>query len=297
MLVELHITDFALVDDLRLDTAPGFNVLTGETGAGKSIVVDAVNAALGERTTSDAVRTGASKAVVEAVFDVSSCPQVAQTARDLGFDPDDGILILSREIVVQGKSQARINGRPATTSAVREISSRLVDIHGQHEHQSLLQTPLHIDVFDSWCGDDVSKLRGRTETVHAELIELLGEREKFETDQRERARALDLYKFEQSEIEAAGIEEGEEDELVEERNRLANAEKLREAAAEAYQALSTEGGGVDALGAAAASAERIVEMDASAKELSETLNAALFGAQEALASVREYREDVEANPQ
>ncbi len=296
MLTELHITNFALVDDLRLEVGGGFNVLTGETGAGKSIIVDAMSAALGERTGSEVVRTGAEKCLVEAVFDVSGEPSAIEAAMEYGFEPEDGLLILSREITRAGRSQGRINGRPTTASVLREITGRLVDIHGQHEHQSLLSVPLHIEIFDSWCGGDVMRLRNEARETHEQLSSLRGERSRLRTDERERARLLDLYKFQAEEIEAAKLSPGEEEGLAQERNRLANAEKLFEAASEVAGALGAEAGAVDGLSAAAAAADRIAQMDPSMSEVGETLNTALISAQEALLAIRDYQDEIEANP-
>lgn len=296
MLTELHITNFALVDDLRVEVGEGFNVLTGETGAGKSIIVDAMSAALGERTGSEVIRTGAEKCVVEAVFDASGSPEAIQAASDYGFEPEDGLLILSREITRAGRSQGRINGRPTTASVLREITSRLVDIHGQHEHQSLLSVPLHIDIFDSWCGGEVMALREEARAVHGELSALRSERERLQTNERERARLLDLYKFQAEEIDVAKLSPGEEEDLAQERNRLANAEKLFEVASEVATALGSETGAVDSLSTASAAAERIAQMDPSMSEMLETLNTALISAQEALLAVRDYQDEIEANP-
>jgi len=296
MLTELHITNFALVEDLRVEVGEGFNVLTGETGAGKSIIVDAMSAALGERTGSEVIRTGAEKCVVEAVFDATGSPDAVRAAVDYGFEPEDGLLILSREITRGGRSQGRINGRPTTASVLREITGRLVDIHGQHEHQSLLSVPLHIEIFDSWCGGEVTALRDDARAVHGELAALRSERERLQTDERERARLLDLYKFQAEEIDAAKLSPGEEEDLVQERNRLANAEKLFEAASEVATALGSETGAVDGLSIASSAAERIAQMDPSMSEMLEALNTALISAQEALLAVRDYQDEIEANP-
>lgn len=296
MLIELHIRNFALIDELRVELGSGFSALTGETGAGKSIVVDAINAALGERVGSEVVRTGADKAVVEAVFDVSDSPNAASIAESLGYEGDDGVIILSREIAREGRSQCRINGRPATASVVKDISSHLVDIHGQHEHQSLLAPQLHAGIFDAWCGEKVTALKERAAAAYSELSKLESELSRLRSDQRERARLLDLYGFQVDEIQAANLEPGEEEILEQERNRLANAEKLYAAASEVYQALGDDGGGVDALSNASLSAIRIAHLDPSMEPLIETINNALIAAQEAQSSIRDYMEEVEANP-
>jgi len=296
MLTELHIQNFALIDDLRLEVGPGFSVLTGETGAGKSIIVDAMSVALGERAGSEMVRTGAEKAVVEAVFDVSDNQPAADIASEYGFEPQEGLLILSREIARGGRSQSRINSRPTTTAVQKEITGRMIDIHGQHEHQSLLSIPIHIDIFDAWCGPDVARLREQAHCLYVELSDVLAERDRLQTDERERARMLDLYQFQSDEIAAANLQPGEEEELANERNRLANAEKLYAAASEIHDALAGDGAAIDSLGSASISAERMARMDPSMESFVETINQALIAAQDALAAIRDYRDEVEANP-
>lgn len=297
MLVELHINNFALIDSLRLEVGAGFNVLTGETGAGKSIIIDAIGATLGERMGSEVVRTGADKALVQAVFDVSGNPAAVAIITEYGFEPEDGMLILSREIAKAGRSQCRINGHIATTSVLKEITARLIDIHGQHEHQSLLSVPLHIDMFDAWCGKQVINLRNEARGLYDELSALTSERERLMTDERERTHLLDLYKFQLDEIQTAELQLDEDEELTSERNRLANAEKLYATASEIHESLGAEeSGAVDALGSAALSAEKMALMDSSLEEFVETLNAALISAQEAFASIRDYRDEIEFNP-
>lgn len=296
MLIELHIQNFALIDDLRLEACAGFNVLTGETGAGKSIIVDAMSAALGERTGAEVVRTGTDKALVEAVFNVDNNPDVLYTAQEFGFEPEDGLIILSREIAQGGRSQCRINGRPATASIVKEITSLLMDIHGQHEHQSLLSPATHIDIYDAWCPERVITLRQQVGEVYTKLSAVIRERDNLQTDERERARLLDLYNFQVEEITSANLQPGEEEELSQERNRLANAEKLFSVASEIRDALNTDGGSIDGLNAASGAAEKMAVMDPSMSGFVENLNTALIAAQDALLAIRDYMDEVEANP-
>lgn len=297
MLVELHVRDFALIDDLHFEIGPGFSVLTGETGAGKSIIVDALSTALGERTGPEVIRTGAEKCVVEAVFDTSDSPAAAAAAADLGFEIEDDALIVSREISRSGRSQARINGRPTTASALREITSRLIDVHGQHEHQSLLLVSTHGQVLDAWIGEEAAHLRSTVEELYSRLQAARAERDRLQTDERERARMLDLYKFQLDEIEAARLSEDEENSLIAERNRLANAERLCAAASEIHRNLAgDEGCAVDRLSEAARAAQRIEALDPSISALSESLGTALIAAQEAASAILLYIDKVEANP-
>ncbi|MEX0837355.1 MAG: AAA family ATPase, partial [Gemmatimonadota bacterium] len=152
MLSELRIRDYAVVDDLTLTLAPGLNVLTGETGAGKSIIVGALSLLLGERASSSVVRTGADRATVEAVFEIADLPAVRDRLEELGFRADDDMLILRREVAAEGRNRAWVNGSPATAGVVGELGTALVDLHGQHEHQTLLRQREQRDILDAFAG-------------------------------------------------------------------------------------------------------------------------------------------------
>ncbi len=296
MLTELYIRNFALIDELRLELDPGFTVLTGETGAGKSIIVDAVAAVLGERATSDVVRSGADKCLIQAVFDIAEAPSASQIASELGYSPEDGFLILTREIAKEGRAGCRINGRAAPASILREITAHLVDLHGQHEHQSLLAIVNHRNIFDSWLGKEAQALKSHIRHLWEELQDVLAEKERLQAHERDRARLIDLYKYQLEEIRAAELKCGEEEELLAERNRLANSEKLLQASAEIYGLLGSDGSAVDCLSKAAATAERIAVIDPAFSSIAEQLQTALTAAQEAVLSLRNHEEQIEANP-
>lgn len=307
MLVELHVTNFALIDHLDLSFGAGLNILTGETGAGKSIIIDALGLALGERAGHDLVRTGAGKATVEAVFDLKNAPdEIRQKLAEAGLngedDGEDGdTLLVTRELAKGGKSSCRINGRLMPVAVLKEIAEGLVDVHGQHEHQSLLAADRHIDILDNWGGKDALALRQQVADLSAEANRLKREREKLRTDARERARMLDLYRFQQEEIVGASLKAGEEDELTADRTRLANSEKLSAAATDAYATLSGaergSGGALDALNAALAAVEHAAGLDENLAPLIETLQNAVVYAEDAARGLRVYQETVEFNPE
>ena len=307
MLVELHVTNFALIDHLDLSFGAGLNILTGETGAGKSIIIDALGLALGERAGHDLVRTGAGKATVEAVFDLSHAPaEMRQKLIDAGLSGDgsdeDDTLLVTRELAKNGsKSQCRINGRLMPVAVLKEIAEGLVDVHGQHEHQSLLAADRHIDILDNWGGKDALALRQQVADLSSEANALKREREKLRTDARERARMLDLYRFQQEELGQANLRPDEEEELAADRTRLASSEKLSAAAAEAYTALSGgergAGGALDALNGALASVEHAANLDENLAPLVETLQSAVVYAEDAARDLRVYQESVESNPE
>lgn len=313
MLTELSIENFALVDRQRLPFGPGLNILTGETGAGKSILLDALGLVLGERAGAEMVRHGADRARVEAVFSVdegASGARLRETLEHGGVDADEGVLILSRDLSASGKSSVRINGRPATVGMLKSIGDALVDIHGQHEHQSLLAVERHADILDAWCGTETLALKAAVAEAWAELQAVAKELAGLKQDARERARNLDLLSFQRDEIDAAAPKPGEDDELTAERLRLASAEKLHAAASGAYVALhgggsvatsargggNESGGALDGLTTAVAEIEHAARLDERLAPLLESLQNALYAGEEAARDVRNYRDEIEFNP-
>ena len=305
MLAELHVTNFALIDRLDLLFGPGLNILTGETGAGKSIIIDALGLALGERAGSDLIRTGASRATVEAVFNLSQArAEVRQKLVEAGLDSEDdeNTLLVTRELSrAGGKSQCRLNGRLMPISLLKEIAEGLVDVHGQHEHQSLLSSDRHIDILDNWAGKDALTLRSEVAALSAQANALKREREQLHTDARERARMLDLYRFQSEEITDAALKPGEEEALTADRCRLANSEKLSAAALESYDLLTGGdrgiGGALDALNAALSSVDHAVALDETLSPVAEALQSAVAYAEDAGRELRVYQETVEFNPE
>jgi len=218
MLVYLTIRNLAVIEHVSVEFGPGLTVLTGETGAGKSILVEAVGLLLGGRASSDLVRTGEDAAVIEAQFD------------DNGRD-----VIVRREVSAQGRSRAFIDGTLATASALRELSDRLIELHGQHEHQVLLDSDSHIDLLDHVAG--LGALRGSTGAAFAALQALGAERAALHLNEREKAARTDLLTFQHGEISRTAITVGEDEQLAARRQVLANAERLQRLAADAYAAL------------------------------------------------------------
>jgi DNA repair protein RecN (Recombination protein N) len=211
---------------------------------------------------------------------------------------EDGLVILGREISASGRSTFRINGRMCTASTAREVAADLIDIHGQHDHQSLLSPDRHVEFLDAWSGKELLALRRRVQELFAELRTTRKDLDALVTSERDRARQLDLFRFQLEEIEAAGLQVGEEEELQADRARLANAEKLAAAAAAAREAL--DGGEIaaaDLLSGAAREVEGIAAIDESVAPLAELLETALAAAQEAAAGLRSYAETLEFNPE
>ena len=299
MIRQLFVKDFAVIDELNLEFGSGLNLLTGETGSGKSIIVDAISIALGERSDSDAVRSGCDKAIVEAVLDLEGSSEAQRLLEDAGFSPEDGCVIVSREVQKTGKSQCRINGRPATVSLLKEITDHLVDTHGQHEHQFLLRADRHLDVLDLWCGADVLSLRTEVAEGYAELRRFKGELEQLKTDERDRIRMMDLYQFQAQEIANANLMPNEEEELLADRSRLANAEKLHAATSTAFELLGDRAGDnstQDTLSEAVMSLQGPADLDPRLQPMVESLQSALYQVEDATRELRSYRDAVEFNP-
>jgi DNA repair protein RecN (Recombination protein N) len=233
LLSRLHIENIAVIKNADLDLANGFNVLTGETGAGKSILIDSINLALGERVSKDIVRAGTSTAHVSALFSELS-EQVSAELAALGYDCTDELLI-QRDISADGRGSCRISGRPATVSILRSVGRMLVNIHGQHENQALLSPEKHIAYLDRFAGTDellksYSEAFRQTKMIAAEL-------DGIETDAAQKERRIDLLKYQIEEIESAGLQEDEEEELRAKKLRIVHAEKIASAVSGASAAL------------------------------------------------------------
>jgi DNA repair protein RecN (Recombination protein N) len=303
MLLTLTIRNFAIIDSAEITFSPGMNVLTGETGAGKSILIDALGCVLGERTSPEMVRAGARSATVDAVFDVSSTQNaeaIAAALAELEVETDDGELILSREIQATGRSSARLNGRPTTASVLSQIGALLVDVHGQSDHLSLLKPAAQLDLLDRYAR--TMDLRERFRQVFAELRDVRERQASFERGARERMQRMDLLQYQVEEIREAAPQIDEDVQLMAERSRLANAERLALDAALVYAQISGSDTGDEApsatalLRTASHALQEIVELDPDVRELSERLNDALFALEDVAAGIRDYRDEIEADP-
>lgn len=226
MLSNLYIENIAVIEKTSIDFKKGLNVMTGETGAGKSIVIDSINAVLGNRTSKELIRTGASSAFVSAEFTNLSEKAIA-VIYEAGFELEDGELLIQREISTTGKNKCRINGRPATVSTLKEIGVQLINIHGQHESYELMSTELHISYIDKLAGLE-SEIEAYQE-VYKKYKKLSAELKKATVDESERERKIDLLKYQIDELEDADLRDGEYEELNEQKAVLQNSEKIIEA--------------------------------------------------------------------
>ncbi len=297
MLSELLIRNLAIIDEVQVPFQPGFNVLTGETGAGKSIIIHALNFLLGARSDIDLIRTGAETMVVEAVFDLRHCPQVRAVLDELGIEPDDETLILSRELSRSGRSRCRINGRAATVAMLKQIGKALVDIHGQHEHQSLLDPASHLRFLDLFGGEEISQRKERYTQLYRQLLAIEREIRELQQSERDRIHRLDLLRYQRDEIDRANLREGEEEELLQERALLANAERIAERVSFALQRLSGDRGALDMLGDAIQALKEVSQLSEALQQWHEMLTQAFDSVQEVALELERSAARIEFDPE
>jgi DNA repair protein RecN (Recombination protein N) len=322
MLVELTITNFAIIDSLRLSLEPDFNVFTGETGAGKSIILDAISALVGGRAGAEVVRAGAERAIVEGIFDVSDATlsagadeapsadeeqdesgeredSIASILSAQGIEPEDSLLILAREISANGRSVARIAGRAAPVAVLQRLAAHLVDIHGQGDHLTLLRPAQHLYFLDRYA--NTVDLRGEVAQVVAELRTTQRDLARLERDDQELERRLDLLRFQVDEITAARLTPGELESLEQERKRLASVERLGELASVAHTALAGDEtgetpGAVELLATAQRALGDLLRLDTTLEGDANSLTQAAALADDAATSLRAYQDELVVDP-
>ncbi|AUS08545.1 DNA repair protein RecN [Laceyella sacchari] len=297
MLKELVIRQFAIIEEVRLQLSEGFHVLTGETGAGKSILIDALGLVIGGRASAEFVRYGADKAEIEAVFEVSASHPAYALLQEWGFAADElDTLIIRREITASGKSVCRINGRTITLAMLKQMGQTLLDISGQHEHQALLRVEEHLSWLDTFAGNEVIAVREQYQARFREYQALKKELARYHMDQQDLAYRVDMLQFQAQEIEAAALVPGEEEELEQERSRLAHAEKLMMHTTHAYQHLNGEQGGLEQVQEALTHLEGMAEVDESLGGLLESAQSAYYQLEEVARAIARYRDAFEYDP-
>jgi len=300
MLVELSIRNLALIEELRLRLEPGFTVLTGETGAGKSIIIDALSVALGDRADSALVRTGCEEGEVEAVFEASGSAAAIAVLAEAGVEPEEGLIILRRLLSAAGRSRCYLNGRAATLSALRAVGNALVDIHGQHEHQTLIHEATHLEFLDTFAGAEHLERRREFARAMAERASARAALSRHLAEERERHQRLDLLRFQVEELRSAALEPDEDVALEAERRVLANAEALRLGALAAHEALDGEAeGAASTLVALQTAQERLgqlTHLDPTLREAAEAVARAAYEAEDAARQLSAYVERLEADP-
>ena len=295
MLLELVIENYAVIERLRVCFHAGLNLLTGETGSGKSIVVDALGLLLGGRASAETVRTGESRARVAGIFDVRDHAAIRRLLEPAGLEIEEGELLIEREILAGGKSRAFVGSRPVAVSLLKDLAPHLADIHGQHDQQLLFSPDAQRDMLDAFAGH--RELLDRAGAVYQEWRGATAELEELERSEQEKLRLLDLWQFQRKEIEGAGLEPDEEAALENERRVLQNVQRLQETAGTAYTAVYD--GPTSALSLTGVTAKRVEDLcriDSSLEGLREHLKSADLSLQEVSYALRDYLSRLEANP-
>ncbi len=295
MLIELRIRNLAVIEDLSVELGPGLNTLTGETGAGKSIIVGALSLLLGERASSESVRAGADRASVEAVFDVLERPELRARLEELGFEPDDEVLVLRREVQAEGRNRAWINGSPTTAGVVGDFGRSLVDLHGQHEHQTLLRPSEQRAILDSFAG--VRELSDRVRELHHLASELRDRRTRRDARGRDLRERAGFLRSQLDEIEDARVLPDEDERVHEELGRLEHAEELARESEAVHGLLQADDSSVsERLAEARNALDRLSHFDPKLAALRDEVDELYHRAAEAGRAAGKYSTDVDVSP-
>lgn len=281
MLKELSIKNFAIIEEVSVSFSDGLTVLTGETGAGKSIIIDAVHLLAGGRGSQEFIRHGAKKAELEGLFYIQNAQHpVFQKLQDVGIEADDDSVILRRDINDHGKSVCRVNGKLVTIAILREIGGSLIDIHGQHESQELMDERLHIYLLDQFAGNKIQKAKESYSGLFQKYMKLKKELASVSDNEQQIAQRIDLYQYQINEIDAIELIDNEDEDLQSERKKFQNYHKTFERISAAQEALNGESKGLDWIGNAMSELEDIASFDESYKEQAELVSNSFYSLQE-----------------
>lgn len=298
LLQELSIKNFAIIDELFLSVEKGLTVLTGETGAGKSIIIDAINLLVGGRGSSEFVRHGEKKAEIEGLFilDDASHP-CYERASEFGIEIEEGMIILQRDISASGKSVCRINGKLVTISILREIGASLIDIHGQHEHQELMNEFHHLTLLDQYGNIEIEQALNNYTDLYKEYAQVLSRLKDLSENEQQMAHRLDLIQFQLQEIQKADLQLNEDEKLLEEKRKLMNFERLFDALKTSYGALQGEQRGLDWVGLVMSQLETAAELEEDFEPLLETVSNCFYLLEDAARAIRNEYDSLEFNPE
>ncbi|MFG6114394.1 DNA repair protein RecN [Halobacillus sp. MO56] len=297
MLMELSIRDFAIIDQISVNFKDGLTVLTGETGAGKSIIIDAIQLLAGGRGSVEFVRYGSKKAEIEGLFSVEGYHPVYDKGEEFGVDiEEDGMIVLHRTITSQGKSICRVNGKLVTLAILREFGKTLIDIHSQHETQSLMDVERHIELLDLYADKEITQAKEEYLKLYDKYQSLRVRFRELNDNEQEMAQRLDLLEFQWNELQAAELEPNEDTVLTEERNRLVNYEKIYSGIQDAYQALYGEQKGLDWVSHALTALEGAKDYDEQIKKMSEEMSNHYYLMEEMTFQLSSQLEQLEFDP-
>ncbi|MCY9427339.1 DNA repair protein RecN [Bacillus spizizenii] len=297
MLAELSIKNFAIIEELTVSFERGLTVLTGETGAGKSIIIDAISLLVGGRGSSEFVRYGETKAELEGLFLLESGHPVFDVCTEQGIDVSDEMIVMRRDISTSGKSVCRVNGKLVTIASLREIGRLLLDIHGQHDNQLLMEDENHLRLLDKFAGAEVESALQAYQEGYQRYMKLLKKLKQLSESEQEMAHRLDLIQFQLEEIESAKLELNEDEQLQEERQQISNFEKIYGSLQNAYNALRSEQGGLDWVGMASAQLEDISDINEPLKKLSESVSNSYYLLEDATFQMRNMLDELEYDPE
>ncbi|KGG81413.1 DNA repair protein RecN [Caloranaerobacter azorensis H53214] len=302
MLLELNISNFIIIDKMKITLSKGFNIITGETGSGKSIVIDALNILLGGRASRDYIRTGCDKAFIEGLFYLEKLENIKDVLDEYGIEfEQDNMLLISREIFSSGKSISRINGRVVTLSMLNKLTKKLVDLHGQHEHQSLLLVENHIELLDSLGKENIESLIIDVKKEFDRLKKLKNRLKEIGIDEMEKERKIDLLKFQLNEIDSAELRIDEEEKIIGELNLLSNAEDLLNIINNILECINSndyyETSLLDQISSVSKNLAKMVKYDDKFMEYNDIIETIYYQLKDIATELRLYQETIEYNPE
>lgn len=298
MLQELTIKNFAIISSLHLTFTNGMTALTGETGAGKSIIIDAVSLLAGARSSIEYIRQGSDQCLLEGIFDLPQQVEFQELAEELGIDIEDNMLIVQRDMNLSGKNICRINGRTVTLASLRKIGQYLVDIQGQNDHQELMNPDSHLRLLDSFGSKAFQKKKRAYQTEYKNYMDLARRVNKYKQNEQSFAQRIDMLTFQQEEIGNAQLEDGEEARLIEERDKLMNFQRIVDTLSYSYQGLSNdEAGALDSIGSVSQELQSIASLDSEYQSISENVSSAYYLLQDAASEISRQLDVLELDEQ
>ncbi len=295
MLQDLRIKNFVIIDSLTVTFKEGLNILSGETGAGKSILIDALSGVLGEKMSIDMIRTGFDRASLEAVFDISNLNDLKALLEESGIENEDDTLIIHRELFSNGKGRCYANSVQIPVAKLKEISEYLIDIHGQNEHQNIVNVSKHRELLDSF-GSLYNEVNA-VKTIHEKLTAIRNKINSFQIDEKEKARRIEFNTFSVKEIESSNLRIGEDEELKSESNLLSNAEKLFTEVNSAADLISGENGVLRNLKKTESGLSRISDIDPNISPVLDAIREALYSLEDSTSILRDYKQNIDFSPE
>lgn len=293
MLIELSIRNFAIIPTLTVSFDDGLNVLTGETGAGKSIIIDAISLLMGGRASTEFVRHGTNKAEIEGLFMLPDTHPIRMVLQEVGIENVEDTLILRRDISKQGKNICRVNGKLVTLAILREIGQALVDVHGQHEHQSLLHEENHISLLDDYGKEEITPHKNEYVKLYKQYKHVVKTIQQLTKNEQNLAQRLDLLSFQHHEITAANLQIGEDVELEKEKRKRKHAQKISQGVDASYEAIYGDGRALDSLGIVMSSLDELSELDDSLQETQQQIESIYYQLEDISHQFAKYRDGIE----